>query len=202
MKTDTKDTNIADLEFLQSQLRKIERQQKKLNTCQVDMAEMQGRILQIGKPSYKNDKAVEELARLKQRLELCSNEATELENEAPALLHELYDGISPVSDRAAMLLRPLVERRISTITAAMMPFCSTQTSALNAAQSTDAYREANRAVSRVAQTPPVGPELVRHARVLVSIFEEAAKKDGDLLQFLAPGPLGNEVTITAPAAGA
>lgn len=195
MKTLSEENITRDLELLQSHLSRIERLQKTLSTCQADMAEMQARIQKLGKPSYKNDAAVDELARTKQRLELCASEAAETEQELTQKRAELQSVLSPVCTRAVQLLNPILERRIKTITAAMMPFCDSERSAMNAAQWTDAYRSAQQAIARIAQARGG----VRHARRLIRIFEEALKKDGDLLQFLAPIVEAKEtVEATAP----
>lgn len=187
MNNETKNAISSDLETLQSRLRKIEKQEKNLTTYRADAAEMQAQIAKIGKPSYKNSTALDELVRVKQRLELCVEETAEIEESIQGLRQELADSLSPISSRAARLLAPLVEQRFRTIARVIQPLCSTDHEAANVARSTGACRSAYQTMQDINRPQRYdAAQLIPHVRRIVSIFEEALKKDGDLLQFLAP----------------
>jgi len=117
-------------------------------------------------------------------------------NEA---LDNLCEAVKPMKHRAMALLRPIFDRKVSTIAGVMRPFMASDEQARTAALATDDCRTAQVIFAKLSDMTR-RQNAARTARLCCEIFEEALKRDdGDLLKFLSPVVSAKEPS-SAPAA--
>ncbi len=186
----TTQTDIKnDLEKIRACLRSIEQAEADLAQCNTDLGDLDRKIEKLSKPRYSDLKAIRELSVLKESRTLCLSTIDTIREAIARGYTELDLAIRDCGlDAAKLVLRPVVENCLATITAAVRPFCDTEKRADELAKQTDAYRFANDVMTTVAN-PPIAtlPDYqVIAAKRIITIFEEALKSGGDILQFLTP----------------
>ncbi len=141
---------------------------------------------------YRDEAKMAELATARVKLEFCRKSADRLTEKAEEYLAQ-WDGIAYSAGQvAAQVLSELAERRLETITCALLPFSADRSNAQQLALQTDAYQRAAGSVAQYSAMSHAirrgnGPKaIVQAANQISAVLAEALKDAPDLMKFFPP----------------
>ena len=199
------------LKELQSSQRALAKALKEFNKAETDLAAFTAEIEKIGEPRYTDDEAVNRLATLRVKCELCTKAIESLGEKTDKLTGDLHELLGPAGMLAANLVGPILDRRLETITAVFKPFFyhNPDGAASDCAAKTDCYQQGHRALQHYAmlqtrtsnynQTPE---RVLKAAKEVEAVLTEGLKDVPDLVQFLPSMPSPSDVNEPALAGAA